>query len=60
LRVLGAILFFITTCKLFIVDLSGVDAVVRFVSFVALGGVLVGMALVYRRSIQRLPDANNA
>ncbi len=60
LRVFGVLLFFITTCKIFTVDLSGVDAGVRFISFLALGGVLVVMALVYRRSIPSEPSVSTA
>jgi uncharacterized membrane protein len=54
LRVMGVVLFLITVVKVFSVDLSGVDVVVRFFSFLGLGLALVVMALVYQRAVARV------
>jgi uncharacterized membrane protein len=54
LRVAGVVLFFITVVKVFSVDLSGVDVVVRFFSFLGLGLALVVMALIYQRAVARV------
>jgi len=57
LRVMGVILFFVTVVKVFSVDLSGVDVVVRFFSFLGLGLALVVMALIYQRAVARVARA---
>jgi uncharacterized membrane protein len=57
LRVMGVVLFFITVVKVFSIDLSGVDAVVRFFSFLGLGLALVVMALIYQRAVARVANA---
>jgi uncharacterized membrane protein len=57
LRVMGVILFFITVAKVFSIDLSGVDVVVRFFSFLGLGLALVVMALIYQRAVARVAHA---
>jgi uncharacterized membrane protein len=53
LRALGAILFLIVVGKIFLVDLSGVDEFVRFLSFLGVGAALVGAALWYQRGLAR-------
>jgi uncharacterized membrane protein len=55
LRVFGAVLFFVTICKAFVVDLAGIDPGLRFLSFLALGGALVVAALFYKRAVDRTP-----
>jgi uncharacterized membrane protein len=49
LRALGAIFFLVVVGKIFLVDLSGVDEFVRFLSFLGVGVALVGVALWYQR-----------
>jgi uncharacterized membrane protein len=60
LRVMGVSLFFITVLKVFSVDLSGVDVVVRFFSFLGLGLALVVMALIYQRAVARATHVEEA
>jgi uncharacterized membrane protein len=45
----GLVLFGALILKVFFVDLSSVDTIVRIVSFLALGGVLLAVAFVYQR-----------
>jgi len=53
LRALGALLFLIVVAKIFLIDLSGVDALVRFLSFLGVGTSLVGVAIWYQRVLAR-------
>jgi hypothetical protein len=57
LRALGAILFLIVVGKIFLVDLSGVDEFVRFLSFLGVGAALVGVALWYQRGLARATES---
>jgi len=52
LRGMGVALFVIVVFKVFLVDLSGVDAVVRFLSFLGVGLALVAVANRYNRALK--------
>jgi uncharacterized membrane protein len=43
--------------KVFIVDLSNLEGILRALSFIGLGVTLVGIALVYRRALAGRPEA---
>ena len=49
LRYMGLALLFITVIKLFLVDLSGLDAIYRVISFVGLGIILLLLSFVYQK-----------
>jgi len=49
----GLTLFIALLAKVFLIDLSSLDTVVRIVSFLAVGGVLLIVALVYQRNRSR-------
>jgi uncharacterized membrane protein len=49
LRISGLLLLAITSIKVFIFDLAGLDGLLRGLSFLGLGGSLMGIALLYQR-----------
>jgi uncharacterized membrane protein len=53
----GLVLFGALILKVFFVDLSSVDTIVRIVSFLALGGVLLAVAFAYQRMQARGGEA---
>jgi uncharacterized membrane protein len=52
LRGMGVALFVVVVFKVFLVDLSGVDPLVRFLSFLGVGLALVGVASGYNRALK--------
>lgn len=48
-RLLSGLVISATACKVFLLDLAGVGGVWRAFSFIGLGFVLIGIALVYQR-----------
>lgn len=50
-RLLSGLVIAGTACKVFLIDLSGAEGVWRAFSFIGLGLVLIGIALVYQRWI---------
>lgn len=55
----GLALFGITVSKIFLVDLSGSDALYKLIAFAALGGVLLLAAYAYLRKqdiFKKVPD----
>ena len=53
----GLVLFGALVIKVFLVDLSSLDTVVRIVSFLAVGTVLLGIAFLYQRVTSFRPRA---
>jgi uncharacterized membrane protein len=60
LRGMGVALFVIVVLKVFLVDLSGVDPLVRFLSFLGVGLALVGVATGYNRALKNAAAAPEA
>lgn len=53
LRIGSAAVMMLTVAKVFLVDMSELEGILRALSFVGLGGVLIGMGLVYQRVLSR-------
>jgi uncharacterized membrane protein len=56
----SAFFIFATTLKVFLFDLSGLEGVLRALSFLGLGAALIGIGLVYQKWVfaRRAPDAD--
>ena len=46
----------LTVVKVFLIDMSELEGILRALSFVGLGAVLIGMGLVYQRVLTDDPD----
>jgi uncharacterized membrane protein len=57
LRLASAAYLGLAVLKVFIVDLSNLEGIMRALSFIGLGATLIGIALVYQRVLGRRPDA---
>jgi uncharacterized membrane protein len=57
LRLASAVYLGLAVLKVFIVDLSNLEGIMRALSFIGLGATLIGIALVYQRVLARRPDA---
>lgn len=53
LRIASAVVLVVTVLKAFIIDMSGLEGLLRAVSFIGLGAVLIGIGLVYQRLLTR-------
>ncbi|ASY62193.1 hypothetical protein SJ05684_c07300 [Sinorhizobium sojae CCBAU 05684] len=62
IRIASAVLVFIAVLKVFLIDMSNLEGVLRALSFIGLGGVLIGIGLFYQRilSSRGLDDASEA
>lgn len=49
LRIGSAAVMMLTVAKVFLIDMSALEGILRALSFVGLGAVLIGMGLVYQR-----------
>ncbi|MEM8688881.1 MAG: DUF2339 domain-containing protein [Pseudomonadota bacterium] len=49
LRIGSAAVMMLTAAKVFLIDMSALEGILRALSFVGLGAVLIGMGLVYQR-----------
>ncbi|QFI65597.1 DUF2339 domain-containing protein [Sinorhizobium alkalisoli] len=49
IRVASAVLVFIAVLKVFLIDMSNLEGFLRALSFIGLGGVLIGIGLFYQR-----------
>lgn len=49
LRIGSAAVMILTVAKVFLIDMSALEGILRALSFVGLGAVLIGMGLVYQR-----------
>jgi len=54
-RIASAIYLVLAVLKVFIIDLSNLEGVMRALSFIGLGLVLIGIGLVYQRFLVRRP-----
>ena len=54
-RIASAVYLVLAVLKVFIIDLSSLEGVMRAVSFIGLGLVLIGIGLVYQRFLARQP-----
>ncbi len=57
LRLASAAYLALAILKVFIVDLSNLEGIMRALSFIGLGFTLIGIALVYQRVLARRPEA---
>lgn len=55
-RLVSAVYLVLAVLKVFIVDLSNLEGVMRAVSFIGLGLVLIGIGLVYQRLLAQRPS----
>lgn len=53
LRIGSAAVMMLTVAKVFLIDMSALEGILRALSFVGLGAVLIGMGLVYQRVLSR-------
>ncbi|MEM8645777.1 MAG: DUF2339 domain-containing protein, partial [Pseudomonadota bacterium] len=53
LRIGSAAVMMLTAAKVFLIDMSALEGILRALSFVGLGAVLIGMGLVYQRVLSR-------
>jgi uncharacterized membrane protein len=53
LRLASLIVVALAVCKVFLVDMAGLEGLLRALSFIGLGASLVGIGLVYQRLLQR-------
>ncbi|QZO02272.1 DUF2339 domain-containing protein [Chenggangzhangella methanolivorans] len=58
LRLASALIAVLVVLKVFLLDLAGLGGVWRAVSFIGLGGVLIGVGLVYQRLLFPKPAAS--
>lgn len=49
IRIASAVLVFIAVLKVFLIDMSNLEGFLRALSFIGLGGVLIGIGLFYQR-----------
>lgn len=60
LRVASAALIAIAVLKVFLFDMSELEGVLRALSFIGLGAVLIGIGLFYQRLLVRAPQRESA
>jgi uncharacterized membrane protein len=56
-RIASAVYLVLAVLKVFIIDLSSLEGVMRALSFIGLGLVLIGIGLVYQRFLVRQPGS---
>ncbi|MDB5594663.1 MAG: hypothetical protein JWM36_1624 [Hyphomicrobiales bacterium] len=54
-RIASAAFIVLTVLKVFLLDLQGLDGILRALSFLGLGAVLIGIGLVYQKVVFALP-----
>jgi uncharacterized membrane protein len=57
LRLASAGLVLISVCKVFLIDMANLEGILRALSFIGLGGVLIGIGLFYQRILARSNEA---
>ncbi|TPK94220.1 MULTISPECIES: DUF2339 domain-containing protein [unclassified Mesorhizobium] len=57
LRIASAVLIAVAVVKVFLFDMSELEGVLRALSFIGLGAVLIGIGLFYQRLLTRARDA---
>ena len=56
-RIASALFIVLSVLKVFLMDLAGLDGILRALSFIGLGGVLIGIGLVYQKYVFARPAA---
>ena len=59
LRIASAGLVIITVLKVFLIDMSNLEGILRALSFIGLGLVLMGIGLFYQKILARRPRSSN-
>ncbi len=63
LRIASAVIVILTVAKVFLIDMANLEGVLRALSFIGLGFVLIGIGLFYQKILggksARLPTADN-
>ncbi|WP_137135257.1 DUF2339 domain-containing protein [Rhizobium sp. FKY42] len=59
LRLASAVLVLIAVCKAFLIDMSNLEGILRALSFIGLGGVLIGIGLFYQKVLARTAPAQD-
>ncbi|WP_143150146.1 DUF2339 domain-containing protein, partial [Agrobacterium pusense] len=57
LRLASAAFVLISVAKAFLIDMSNLEGVLRALSFIGLGAVLIGIGLFYQKILTRKPQA---
>lgn len=57
LRLASAVLVLIAVCKAFLIDMSNLEGILRALSFIGLGAVLIGIGLFYQKVLGRSSPA---
>ena len=55
LRLASGILVMVTVVKVFLIDMSNLEGILRALSFIGLGAVLIGIGLFYQKVLARTP-----
>ncbi|OCO98177.1 MULTISPECIES: DUF2339 domain-containing protein [unclassified Ensifer] len=57
IRIASAILVFVAVLKVFLIDMSNLEGFLRALSFIGLGGVLIGIGLFYQKILSGMGTA---
>ena len=60
IRIASAILVFVAVLKVFLIDMSNLEGFLRALSFIGLGGVLIGIGLFYQKILSGAGAASTA
>lgn len=60
LRLASAGLVLMAVCKVFLIDMANLEGILRALSFIGLGAVLIGIGLFYQRILARSPGGQPA
>jgi uncharacterized membrane protein len=55
LRLASGALVLVSVAKVFLIDMSNLEGILRALSFIGLGAVLIGIGLFYQRILSRTP-----
>lgn len=60
IRIASAVLVFVAVLKVFLIDMSNLEGFLRALSFIGLGGVLIGIGLFYQKILSGIVAAPTA
>ncbi|HEV7306953.1 DUF2339 domain-containing protein [Ensifer sp.] len=60
IRIASAVLVFVAVLKVFLIDMSNLEGFLRALSFIGLGGVLIGIGLFYQKILSGIGAAPRA
>jgi uncharacterized membrane protein len=60
LRISSAVIVIVTVAKVFLIDMANLEGVLRALSFIGLGFVLIGIGLFYQKILSRKTDGSTA